>query len=255
MCPVTSFKLYMSKLNPAMKWLWQRPLEHYAYDDPSWYYNSPVGVDTLGKMMGKLSTAANLSKEYTNHCLRSTCITVLDGANIASRHIQAISRHASEKSIASYSTYLPESKSREIASHMMAYTIGAGAGSALHAPTESVAIQPPPPSPQLAIEATPSTPPLFDYGVDPLDYSPLLSNSQFQETLSMLNTPGQNVQMAQPPPSLFSAGSTLEGTVSPLFSTGSPTCGLVSAPSLFSAGSPTCGLGSAPSLFSAGSPS
>ncbi|XP_072021059.1 uncharacterized protein [Amphiura filiformis] len=43
-----------------------------------WYRNAPVGEKTLGNFMSKISLAAGLSRRYTNHSLRATCITRLD---------------------------------------------------------------------------------------------------------------------------------------------------------------------------------
>ncbi len=52
--------------------------------------------------MKNLSTSAGLSKAYTNHSLRATCVTILDKAGFASRDIMAVSGHKSESSLKHY---------------------------------------------------------------------------------------------------------------------------------------------------------
>ena len=93
-CPVASYEKYVSKLNPACPALFQRPLANTpTSNDKPWYAAGAVGERTLGSMMGKLSEEAGLSKHYTNHSIRSTCITVLDKLSFASRDIIAASSY------------------------------------------------------------------------------------------------------------------------------------------------------------------
>lgn len=79
-----------------------------------WYDNMAVGKNTLGKIMARVSEEAKLSKRYTNHCIRSTCITNLYENGIEARHIMEISGHKSESSVRSYTKRLGENKQREI---------------------------------------------------------------------------------------------------------------------------------------------
>ena len=53
--------------------------------------------------MSTISTEAALSKRYTNHSLRATTVTLLDDAGQESRHIMAVTEHASASSLLSYS--------------------------------------------------------------------------------------------------------------------------------------------------------
>jgi hypothetical protein len=39
-----------------------------------WYDNAAVGKNALGSMMSNVSDECGLSKRYTNHCIRSTCM-------------------------------------------------------------------------------------------------------------------------------------------------------------------------------------
>ena len=52
--------------------------------------------------MREISLGANLSKTYTNHCVRATAITLWSDSCIPARHIMSISGHVSEQSLASY---------------------------------------------------------------------------------------------------------------------------------------------------------
>ena len=100
-CPVASFILYVSKLNPRLKAFFQRPKENTPLTGP-WFDNQVVGVKTLEKLMKIISKEAGLSQIYTNHCIRATCITLLDSAGFEARHIMSVSGHKSESSIRSY---------------------------------------------------------------------------------------------------------------------------------------------------------
>jgi hypothetical protein len=52
--------------------------------------------------MKNLAKFVGLSKEYPNHCIISTSLTLLDYCGFQSRHIQTISGHRNEQSISSY---------------------------------------------------------------------------------------------------------------------------------------------------------
>ncbi|CAH1793092.1 unnamed protein product, partial [Owenia fusiformis] len=72
-CPVTSFKLYMSKLNPECDDFFQVPLNgiHQVFSETSiWYCRAAMGVNTLSNMMKTISERAMLSRTYTNRCIR-----------------------------------------------------------------------------------------------------------------------------------------------------------------------------------------
>ena len=90
-------------------------------DESIWYDKVPVGKNTLGLFMKKLSKSAELFKEYTNHCIRVTAVTVLDQNNFEARHIMRVSGHKSEASIRSYSRRLSEEKQRDISNSLSHY--------------------------------------------------------------------------------------------------------------------------------------
>ena len=115
-CPVKAFELYLSELNPSLDPLWQRPkvFDNFSESDSVWYCNAPLGKNTLGSLMKTISVEYKLSKKYTNHCIRSTAVSVLGNNNFEAGHIMRVSGHKSETSIRSYSRQLTECKQREI---------------------------------------------------------------------------------------------------------------------------------------------
>ena len=64
--------------------------------------------------MRKISQNAGLSKVYTNHCLRATCITILDGEGFATRDICHVSGHANEGSLAGYVGKVKDSRKQDM---------------------------------------------------------------------------------------------------------------------------------------------
>ena len=70
-CPVKTFELYLSKLNPTLSWLWQRlrATVHFSHSDEVWYCNVPLGKNAQGTFMSSISKELKLSQKYTNHCI------------------------------------------------------------------------------------------------------------------------------------------------------------------------------------------
>ncbi|XP_072176075.1 LOW QUALITY PROTEIN: zinc finger MYM-type protein 2-like [Diadema setosum] len=113
-CPVEAFQVYVSHLNPGNDDFFQRPKVNAESDEQVWYCNAPVGKNTLGDKMRKISLEAQTSKIYTNHCLRATSIHVLDASSgFEARHIMSVSGHKSESSIKHYA-YVDEAKKRRM---------------------------------------------------------------------------------------------------------------------------------------------
>ena len=108
---MVSFEKYINKLNPECEAFFQRPVQTKPDDEYlPWYTRSPLGINKLNSMMSTISKKAKLSKTYTNHCVRATCITLLDESGFESRHIMGISKHKSESSIKHYSSRLSEER-------------------------------------------------------------------------------------------------------------------------------------------------
>ena len=109
-CPVSTFELYLSKLNPEVDFLWQCPKLKISDVTKEWYDAAPVGCDPLNAHMKTLSQNAKLSKIYTNHCIRATVITKLDEKGFEARDIMATTGHKLESSIRSYAKNCPPQK-------------------------------------------------------------------------------------------------------------------------------------------------
>ena len=125
-CPVSSFQKYLSKLNPDCEFLFQTPKPSAPTTEGSpWFKKCPIGKNTLGTAMVRLSKSAGLSKIYTNHCLRATCISILDREGFENRDICQISGHANESSLASYTGRVTDSKKQQM-SDALVRAIGIG---------------------------------------------------------------------------------------------------------------------------------
>ena len=111
--PVACYELMLSKLNKKRDDLWQRPKKNLVNGNAEeWYENAPIGRDMLNDFMKHLSVNAELSKMYTNHCIRATVVTELDKKGFEARDIMATTGHRSESSIKSYASKCPETKRR-----------------------------------------------------------------------------------------------------------------------------------------------
>ena len=102
LCPVSSYERYVALLNPKLDTFWQTPKPKVSTSDECWYKNSPMGVNTLQDFMKNLSTAAKLSKDYTNHCIRATVCSALDQAGVEREDIKLITGHKNSRSLDSY---------------------------------------------------------------------------------------------------------------------------------------------------------
>jgi hypothetical protein len=101
-CPVRYFKKLLAVLNPKQNALFQKPKRNFMSGDQIWFENSPIGVNKIGSMMKEISKDAKLSRVYSNHCVRSTTVTVLDAAGIPIHRIMQTSGHRNESSVKFY---------------------------------------------------------------------------------------------------------------------------------------------------------
>ena len=110
------FKLYKSKLNEDVQYLWQKPKTgNIHYTDEIWYDKQRVGHDPLERYFKFLGKDVKLSSDqYTNHSIRATCITLLDSAQFEARHIIAITGHKSEQTIKQYARKCSNEKKRQM---------------------------------------------------------------------------------------------------------------------------------------------
>lgn len=115
LCPVKPFELYVSRLNPNLQDLWQQPKLLIAWNDEIWYNNEKLGKNKIQSLMPNLVRLAGLGNQsLTNHCIRSTCITILDQQGYEARHIMSVSGHKREESIKSYASKTSTTTKRQI---------------------------------------------------------------------------------------------------------------------------------------------
>ena len=81
----------------------------------------PLGHNTLGKMMSKMSEDAGLSQIYTNHCIRATSATVLHQAGVDPESITYVTGHRSSESLKHYISGPSEEQQRTASSILHQY--------------------------------------------------------------------------------------------------------------------------------------
>ena len=102
---VEMFEFYLSKLHPELDRLFQYPLPAFTGNNQTWFSKHAIGKNTLANMMQRISKKANLSKNYTCHCVRASTITTLFRAGVSPQNIMAITKH---KNVSSLNHYIGE---------------------------------------------------------------------------------------------------------------------------------------------------
>ena len=113
---VEIFKFYLSKLNPGCDRLFQYPVNSFQITSDVWYANKPIGKNTLAQMMPRISEKSNLSKRYTCHSVRASCITTLFQAGVSADKIIAITRHKNTSSLKHYVSGMSTKQKEECSS-------------------------------------------------------------------------------------------------------------------------------------------
>lgn len=121
LCPVAAMDRYLSLLNSNLNCLWQKPNDKFR-DDGRWYCNMPVGHNTLGQMMKRMSLAAGLSQIYTNHCTRATASKTLGDASFDRSDIIKITGHRDTRSLDTYIGGASSSKKRALSDTLSGLT-------------------------------------------------------------------------------------------------------------------------------------
>lgn len=114
-CPVEAIKLYLSKIPPTVKDLFPAPVRKWNFSNKYWYSAKQVlGKNKLANMMSKISTDANLSCVFTNHCIRATCVTQLTNKGFSITDIQAVTGHKRMDSVQRYVKHISSEKRRKL---------------------------------------------------------------------------------------------------------------------------------------------
>ena len=107
-CPVRAICLYLSKRPEKMRSA-DSPFylainRNRPREDSAWYKASPMGIDTIGSIMKKMSVNAGLVGRFTNHSVRrTTCQRLIDN-NVAPVLICQLTGHKSISSLGHYVT-------------------------------------------------------------------------------------------------------------------------------------------------------
>ena len=91
-CPISTFKLYISKLTEK-EFLFQQPNNKFKHPHDQWYKKLPVGVNQIAKFLAEISQKAGLSYIDTNHCLRGTTATTMDKAGYSLMEIYFVTKY------------------------------------------------------------------------------------------------------------------------------------------------------------------
>ena len=121
-CPIKSYKLYISKLDPGSDILFTFQKGGKNFNPPTesvWYTQRPIGINTLGKFMTKISQRLGLSRLYTNHSIRATTVTQLSNAGFEARTIMRVTGHRCESSLRSYQHDNSDEQKRLISDTLM----------------------------------------------------------------------------------------------------------------------------------------
>ena len=103
-CPVAAYKFYLSKLPQNSNELFPKPLQNFYHDN--WYSGKCVrGKDYLGNLLKNLSNKLQLSKIYTNHCVRSTVVSTFMDEGFDPTEIAAVTGHKSFDAMRKYGTH------------------------------------------------------------------------------------------------------------------------------------------------------
>ncbi|XP_023819623.1 uncharacterized protein LOC111948906 [Oryzias latipes] len=126
LCPIQSFKKYISKCPPDAKSFYLHPKRSVTAAAEVWYSREPMGVNYLGAMLKKISEEVGLSQIYTNHSLRSTAVGRLSDAGLESRQIMSVTGHRCESSLQAPSLQERREWSNILSSRNVATSSGQG---------------------------------------------------------------------------------------------------------------------------------
>ena len=97
LCPVESYKRYVHLLNPNITAFFQYPNKA-----KTGFTREPIGKNMLGNFMKEISTAAKLSKQYTNHQIRKTTATGMHRSGFTLEQIANVTKHKNLDSLKHY---------------------------------------------------------------------------------------------------------------------------------------------------------
>lgn len=116
MCPVSAVKLLLEKLPQDCETLFYK--KTMKWEESNHWYNPkmPMGVNTIGSLMNKISKNAKLSRVYTGHCIRPTIVTNLFNEGVPMEEISCITGHKNIQSVKRYVRKVGDDKKAHYAS-------------------------------------------------------------------------------------------------------------------------------------------
>ena len=103
LCPVQSYAIYIDHLNEENEYLWQVALRNVdMMNDKVWFGKQKMGKNPLSKFMTNVSINCELSRIYTNHCIRVTGTSILTRMQFTASEIMSVTGHKSVQSLAIY---------------------------------------------------------------------------------------------------------------------------------------------------------
>ena len=97
LCPVKSYKTYVSLLHPDVGAFFQ-----YPNDSKTGFTAKVVGKNTLGTMMSDISTKANLSKKLYQSWYKKTTVTTMKRSGFSLQQIANVTKHKNLESLKHY---------------------------------------------------------------------------------------------------------------------------------------------------------
>ena len=112
-CPVRSFEKYVNVLSPKSMNLWQTPkFTAFPVNDSTIWYYGVIGHNKLDGFISEITKQVDLSKHYTNQCLRSTAVTIFGRLKNSNKQIMSVSGHKSSTSLEIYQKVNDDEKMR-----------------------------------------------------------------------------------------------------------------------------------------------
>ena len=97
LCPVNSFKHYLSLLNKNQLAFFQYPTK-----DRRGFTSMVIGKNSPGSMMSEIAKSAELSRNYTNHQIRKTTATAMYHQGFDLHEISHVTKHKNLDSLKYY---------------------------------------------------------------------------------------------------------------------------------------------------------
>ena len=118
-CPVESLRNFLQRTDSQAQSLFNHCSKE-ALTSPEttdiWYSAKPCKPYQFTKFMPDISRNAGCSRNYTAHCLRSTCIQTLNDEGFEIRHIMYMSGHRNEASVRAYNRDCSTSQKHQLSS-------------------------------------------------------------------------------------------------------------------------------------------